>query len=109
MHRRTTIRESPAKCRPPRCGCGLPPLSWQAPGSHRFAKLFERGQVSGDGLAPGQLRGAIASFGVQEIEQAGGAAPVRVFADLAVLLRHFQIADRKSTRLNSSHLVISYA
>jgi hypothetical protein len=69
--------------------------SGQTPASHRFAKLFERGEVSSDRLALGQLRGAIASFGIEKIEQARGAATVRVLADVAVLLRHVEVAGSK--------------
>ena len=69
--------------------------SRQAPGAHGFPKLFESGQVSGDGLAPGELSSAIAALGVQEIKQARGAAPVGIFADVAVFLRHVEIAGSK--------------
>jgi len=49
-------------------------------------------QVSRHRLAVGELGGAIGPFGVQEIEQGQGAAPVGVFADIAAPLRHIEIA-----------------
>ena len=67
-------------------------FSWQAPGSHGFAKLLEREQIGRQRLAVGKLRGAIAALGVQKIQQARGAALVSVFADVAILLRLVQIA-----------------
>src|SRR5271157_461934 len=72
--------------------------SKQVPGSNRLAKLLQRRQISRHRLAVGELSGAIGALGVQEIEQGQGAAPVRVLADIAALLRHIQIARSKELR-----------
>src|ERR1039458_1599539 len=62
--------------------------SRQAPATHGFPKLLHCSQVSSDGLAPGELRSAIASFGVQEVEQARSAASIGVFTNVTALPRH---------------------
>src|ERR1700730_575317 len=49
--------------------------------AHRFSKLLQRHQVRGQRLAVGKLSSAIAAFGVEKIQQAGGAASVSVLAD----------------------------
>src|SRR5438034_8329943 len=46
---------------------------------------------------------------VRDGEQEGSAAPTRPVAKRLLCSRRYQVRDRKSTRLNSSHTVISYA
>src|ERR1700730_18312228 len=66
-------------------------FSWQTPGSHGFAKLFNREKVGSERLTIGELYGSKATFGIEKIEEACGAAPVGVFADIAVLLRLVEV------------------
>src|SRR5215472_287690 len=68
---------------------GLPPgrsvsvfFSWQIPRARRLAHLFERGHVSRQRLAVSKLIGPVRALGVEKIQQAGGAAFVRVLADV---------------------------
>src|ERR1035438_10535229 len=65
--------------------------SKQVPGAHRLTKLLQCSQVSRHRLAVGELRGPISPLRVQEIEKRHGPAPVRVFADIAVLLSHVDV------------------
>src|SRR5258708_40056660 len=67
------------------------PISWQAPSAHGLAQLLERGHVAGERLPVGKLDSAITPLGVKVVEQAGGAALVRVLADVARILRLLQI------------------
>ena len=67
-------------------------FSWQSPCSDGLAHLFERGHVTGKSLAIGELIGAIGAFGVEIIEQAGGAALVGVLADVAGLFGLVDVA-----------------
>ncbi len=62
-----------------------------SPRSHGFAELLEREQIGRERLAVSQLRGAIAALRIEKIQQARGAAPVGVLADVAVLLRLVEI------------------
>src|ERR1700674_5415391 len=67
-------------------------FSWQVPRSCRFLQLLDRRHVRTQSLAVRQLSSPVAPFSVQEIEQAGGAALVGVLADVARVLRLFQIS-----------------
>src|SRR5256885_3651104 len=61
----------------------------------------------GGGVHEGRRPGAGAGVGAADVGQAGGAVPVEPAGPGAG--GHPGAEDRKSTRLNSSHLVISYA
>src|SRR5271166_737433 len=63
----------------------------KAPGAHCFAQLLFGEEAGGNRLAIAELCGAIAALGIQKIEQADSAPLVRVFADIAVFLRPFEI------------------
>src|SRR4029077_15949129 len=88
--------------------CALPrgqPLlgnSRQRPHSYRFSQLLEREQVGRQRLAVRQLRRAITSFSIKEIQQAGASVPVGVLTDVSVLLCNLEIAGTKE----SDHLVV---
>ena len=64
----------------------------KAPCPHGLAQLLYGEKPRGKCLAIGKLRGTIATLGIQEIEQADCAPLVRVFADVAVLLRPLKIS-----------------
>ena len=66
--------------------------SWKIPCADGLAHLFESEHVIGERLAIGELVGAIGAFGIEIVEQAGGAAVVGVFADVARLLGLIDVA-----------------
>src|SRR5256885_13069049 len=68
--------------------------------------LVEREKIDRLVISPGPCSPAEAGISVAAIQHFAGRLPI-----LGVCLGHQSIgaADRKSTRLNSSHLVISYA
>src|SRR5208282_3329078 len=65
---------------------------WQNSHPDRFSKLLQSQQVRSKSLSVGKLSSSIAALSVQKVEQACSATPVRIFADVAVLLRNFEVA-----------------
>src|ERR1039457_2649182 len=57
----------------------------------RFSKLLQRQQVGSQSLPVGKLSSSIAALSVQKIEQANRAALIRIFTDVAVLLRNLEV------------------
>jgi len=66
--------------------------SWQVPRSFRFLQLLERGHISGQRLAIGQLHSPVAALGIQKIQETGGAALVSILTDIARVLRLLEVA-----------------
>src|ERR1035441_503706 len=78
-------------CRQRSFGTLMRVSSWQGPRSFRFLQLLQSRHICGQRLAIGQFHRPVAALGIQIIQETCGTT------------------DRKSTRLNSSHLGISYA
>jgi hypothetical protein len=57
-----------------------------------LAHLLERRHITGEGLAIGELIGAVGALGIEIVEKAGGAAAVGIFADVAGLLGFIHVA-----------------
>src|SRR4029077_7814550 len=66
-------------------------FSWQVPRSYRLLHLLECRHIRSQSLAIGQLSRPVAALSIQKIQQAGGASLVGVLADVARVLRLFQI------------------
>src|SRR5207302_5544156 len=78
----------------------------RVPPAHRSRRRDRDGGVDGGvGAAPGGSPGAVhAVLGAGQADPGGGEQRRR-----GAVVRHLGGADRKSTRLNSSHVKISYA
>src|SRR5256885_7776010 len=83
-----------------------PPRSTLFPYTTLFRSLLTGGRLE-VGLGTGGTAESFEAFGVQGAER--GAVFARNFGVLQDAWAGRALADRKSTRLNSSHLVISYA
>src|SRR5256885_4045675 len=98
--------------------CIRPPPGWRA--AERTGKLADSGHIRlkqipkvsrhlhGTDASRGSRRSRARSRGQDRTEGDGESARARLRCG-GHLRRHVLLRDRKSTRLNSSHLVISYA
>src|SRR5256885_5395036 len=85
-----------------------PPRSTLFPYTPLFRSASERRRdVNASSVPSGLHRGSLA-LNAGLLRRVGGTEP-SVDASHISLWRRFSASDRKSTRLNSSHLVISYA
>src|SRR5260370_41676743 len=99
-YRRSHCRPRPAtESRPSRyeswiseCDFAANFVSWKIPCANGLAQLFKCEHVMGERLAIRKLVSAIGAFCIQEIEQAGRAAAVGLFADGARLLGLINVA-----------------
>src|SRR5262245_24670663 len=67
-------------------------FSWQIPRARGLAHLFERGHVGRERLAIRKLVRTVSAFRIEIIEQACGAAFVRILADVPRLDRLIDVA-----------------
>src|SRR5688500_19685509 len=90
----------------------MPPLTLAAPlaadyplSLHDALPIWTGHQMNAPvGLDPAEIADGVAIFGPKPVDGQRAFVP-----DIRLHILHPGIGDRKSTRLNSSHLVISYA